>query len=738
MNSKLRIVLLWFASLLVVIAIFVLSTSLSQRPEIILTPDHNILDYMPEVNQTYDNNSASPIEGTEIIDVVDAEYTTRDDETKEIIQIFGFKSVLKSQGDQWELEKPYIDLFRKQFNCSIRAEKGIVRVEQSSAQVDPREGQLQGNVTITLKPKKENDQNSDAVIYLDDLTFTSEESRFFTDGPVEFISDELHIVGKGLQGIYNEQSNRIELFRITTLTKPLKLMGRAAALFASNEKEQTKTPPSDLPPKTPSAEPTPAPDPVKPKPIAAEPPPEARPVLDPNQDKYYKCLFSQNVVIDSPDQFVFAQKHISFSNILWKNPEDTEEQPEPPKPQTNTTTTTDQNTAPPQAPVPADTPIAKKVTTPQPQSKQSEPLDTPAEILITCDNGILITPMDSDLSIEDFRTPDSNNTSASVSPEDTKQRPALYANTINYSTDTGQALATGPLRVVFYPNDVTTADPNQELTEPLPITVTAKKLAKFLPESNLVLFEGDCLATMTKPGPNSTEDYQLAAPTLEIKLIPDSNDIERFTARGQRVSLSTTKTENGKKVSVTELNCKSLDHYILQQTFLASGPGVIKILNSKEPDPNDDKPGFNLNKPSLTVISNFDNLHYAMSENIITANRDPNTPLLIQYLPIIDGKIDYDQKTSATAENIEAKLVRLPDDQLELESFTATGTITYEDLDKYFEGGLLHYDLTNSRVIVHSDGINPCILNGMAVDNIEWDIKTDKIKANVVAPGAIK
>ncbi|MHC4215066.1 MAG: hypothetical protein ACYSWP_17030 [Planctomycetota bacterium] len=636
MNSKLRTVLLWFASLLVVIAIFFLSTRLSQRPAITLTPDHNLLDYLPEVNETPDSNSASAIEGTEIIDVVDAEYITRDEITKEIIQRWGFASVLTSQGDQWELEKPFIDLFRKQFNCSIRAEKGILRVEQSSAQFDPREGQLQGNVTITLKPKNENDQSSEALIYLDDLTFTSEESRFFTDGPVEFVSDELHIVGKELQGIYNEQSNRIELFRIERLTKPLKLMGRSAALFASNEKEQIKTPPSLLPPKTPSAEPPPAPDPVQPKPIAAEPPPEARPVLNPNQDKYYKCLFSQNVVIDSPNQFVFAKKQISFSNILWNNPEDANEQPEPPKEQTDTPA--DQNTAPAQAPVPADTPIAKKVTTPLPQ--ENEPVDTPAEILITCDNGILITPMDSDISIEDFRSPDSNIASASISPEDTKQRPALYADdTIDYSTDTGQAVVTGPLSVVFYPNDVTTADPNQELAETLPITVTAKKQAKFLPESNLVLLEGDCVGTMTRTGPNSTEDYNLAAPSFEIKLIPDSNDIERFTARGQRVSLSTTKTEDGKKVSVTELICKSLDHYTKQQTFLVSGPGVIKMLNSKEPDPNDDKPGFNLNKPSLTVISNFGNLHYDMSENIVTADRDPDTALLIQYFPVIDGKI---------------------------------------------------------------------------------------------------
>ncbi|MHC4215766.1 MAG: hypothetical protein ACYSWP_20655, partial [Planctomycetota bacterium] len=279
-------------------------------------------------------------------------------------------------------------------------------------------------------------------------------------------------------------------------------------------------------------------------------------------------------------------------------------------------------------------------------------------------------------------------------------------------------------------------DPNQESAEPLPITVTAKKQAKFLPESNMVLFEGDCVGTMTRPGPNSTAIYQLAAPMLEIKLIPDSNDIERFTARGQRVSLSTTKTEDGKKVSVTELNCKSLDHYTVQQTFLASGPGVIKMLNSKDPDPNDDKPGFNLNKPSLTVISNFDNLHFAMSDNIVTADRDPNAALLIQYLPIIDGNIAQDQLTTATAENIEAKLMRLPDDKLELESFTATGTITYEDPDKEFEGGLLYYDLTNEKIIVHSDGTNPCRLNGMAVDDIEWDIETDKIKAKVVAPGA--
>ena len=85
----------------------------------------------------------------------------------------------------------------------------------------------------------------------------------------------------------------------------------------------------------------------------------------------------------------------------------------------------------------------------------------------------------------------------------------------------------------------------------------------------------------------------------------------------------------------------------------------------------------------------------------------------------------------------DAKMMRLPDESLELVSFTATGTITYEDPEKEFEGGLLYYDLANEKIIVHSDGINPCRLNGMAVDNIEVNIETQQIKANPVASGTI-
>ncbi len=152
--------------------------------------------------------------------VEQSRYTILDPQTKRLKRIFGFGSLLNPgvQSSDWQVKKPYMLIFEDDFTARLDAEEGSIQVDVSGQKIVPKDAALAGRVKITLRPK-DKDRFSETIILLDSLNYSSERSEFFTDGPVEVISAQARMAGKGMMLIYNPQQNgRIEYFQIQNLS----------------------------------------------------------------------------------------------------------------------------------------------------------------------------------------------------------------------------------------------------------------------------------------------------------------------------------------------------------------------------------------------------------------------------------------------------------------------------------------------------------------------------------------
>jgi hypothetical protein len=303
--------------------------------------------------------------------------------------------------------------------------------------------------------------------------------------------------------------------------------------------------------------------------------------------------------------------------------------------------------------------------------------------------------------------------------------------------------------------DANSTDINQE---PVPVTVNAQKQARFLAASNQIVFEGDSRCTMLREDPNALVKYMLLSEQITVDLPADSNDslsgpaagIKHLTATGEVVRLATTKTakaegafarqvqdaNTAKLLGGIELKCSRFDYDAVRQLFLATGPGVIKLNNSNASEPNKPVGRFSMQKPCWAVMDGFDTLTYFIRENRIVADTGSQEKLRMDYIPAVDGR--YDEHVSAKASHVEALLYELPSGQTELSTLTATGGIEYVDKDNEFIGSELFYDHETAIIKVKGDESQSCYYNGVLVDGIEMNIRTGRVEAEIVGPGALQ
>ena len=110
--------------------------------------------------------------------------------------------------------------------------------------------------------------------------------------------------------------------------------------------------------------------------------------------------------------------------------------------------------------------------------------------------------------------------------------------------------------------------------------------------------------------------------------------------------------------------------------------------------------------------------------------------LVVKYVPVTDGKLG--DVRVVTANHVEVNLIETALGETELATLTASGGITYRAGDNEFIGGQLFYDHEKQLMkIIGSDSF-PCQFNGALAEEIEYDLKTDKIKADLVGPGALR
>jgi len=830
-----------------VLVIYLLYSRMSQTPEIDFNRRAEFAGTVSESNVGEFEGEVGTISKVGVGTVEKARYEHRDKKTKKIDRVFGFEKLLHEEGDEWEIEKPYLNIFQRTFKCYITANRGRVQVETIAGRPTPKDATLTGDVVIRILPEKSRDIK-ESFVYLDDIDFISERSLFLTAGPVKFVSEDARMLGRGLELVYNEGLGRVEFLRIVHLESLHLTSSSKAPLFPSKETKET-----DIgSPAEPPSKPTAADVPQK----AKATPTAAKHVSEPREGENYKCIFSKNVFINTPDQLVFADE-LSINNIFWsKGSSEESEETEPgvaDGAEAGGASVTSRTEPGKTDTVSEDSAGTSSVTV----AKESKPDESPeelVEIVVTCDNGLVIVPMDSGKTIGDFNafSPEVSTATSSRRPNDSEEangRTTLVAERIDYCASTGDAVAAGPLELTFYPNDVTGAEPNEPI---VPVRVTAQKEARFLADLSQAVFEGDCLCTMPQGDPSAQQDYTLSAPRLTVNLPKDKsrrssgfvdifaagpaeltfyvdmNDlsrpggketpipakviaqkearflsqlnqvifegdtlctmlredpnvrqkytlsapkltidlprdkkrqsgtlaagIEHLRADGGLVRLSSVKraaerlrstkeAQNegpGKLLGGIELKCTRFDYDTAQQLFLATGPGVIKFHNSDVSGSETDSNGPNLEKPCWVIMEDFATLKYLLEPNLLIADAEPQGTLLIDYFPIVEGQIRYDQRVTATAGRIEAELIEIADRQTELLTLSAADGITYKDEDKRFVGSELFYDHNKSIITVQGDEVQPCQLNGVFVDAIEYDLKTGRVKAEITGPGAFQ
>ncbi|MHC4149226.1 MAG: hypothetical protein ACYSR5_07060 [Planctomycetota bacterium] len=429
-------------------------------------------------------------------EVRNARYEHRNPITKRIDRVFGFQLLIRRRANEWEIEKPYLNYFYPDFKCYITADQGYVQVESATptSRATPRDATFVGNVVVHIVPEASSDVK-ESFIYLDDIDYISERSLFTTAGPVRFVNEDARMLGKGLRLIYNEDQGRLEFLRVIHLDS-LRLKSAARTAFSS---KQTKV---DTPTHTPDK------TVVHDVPRKPEPAPTAdKQPVDQNEGHYYKCVFSKNVLIETPDEMIFADRFF-INNIFFK------------KSSTEETAKTD--TADTESPEKMGPAAPSKVTVPE-ESEPNKVTDELTEVVVTCDDGFVVVPMDSTMAIADSNilAPGRPTESGSKRPEDMEDpngRSILIAPKIDYCASSRDAVAAGPLQLTFYPNDVTAGESNQTA---VPVKITAQKEAHFLAAANQAVFIGDCLCTMPQGDPCAQQDYTLSAPKLTVNLPED-------------------------------------------------------------------------------------------------------------------------------------------------------------------------------------------------------------------------
>jgi hypothetical protein len=516
-----RKLIIGFATLCAVLGAYLLYNRISISPSIDADQQANIIDSATDPNTVSFESDIGKI-GDVGIGTTKLAYYVKLDENKQVIQEWGFEKLLSEARDIWDIEKPYMNIFRRNFKCYITADKGKVQVETAVGRTTPKDATFSSNVVarILLGPP---DDVKESYVYLDKFVFLSDRSRLSTAGPVKFVSEDILMNGTGMEFIYNEQTERLEYFKINDL-ESLIIKGSRAAMFtednSSKENNETKTRESNEPlivDEIPKAEASTLQDQPQPK---------------QQQGTYYKCTFSKNVLVNSPEQLIFAGDKLCINDIFWSK--SSEDQPAEvdagaAKDSEDAAKTTKPNQQ-------ADDNVSERqVTTPVP-AEPKVPSNHPKSVILTCEDGFEVVPRDSARAKEQTAADGAEEGAFSTRLPDVfnndAKRTKFSTRRIDYNKATGDGIASGPSELTFYVGPTSGSDSNEA---PVPVKVNARNLVTFSKSSNKVVFEGDCLVKMPQNDLSRPKDVTFTAPEITVNLPKDKSKQPDMTTTGPAV-----------------------------------------------------------------------------------------------------------------------------------------------------------------------------------------------------------
>jgi hypothetical protein len=744
MNVTIRKFVVGFVALAALVGVYLLYTQANQTPPMVA----DLAKTLPP--PVADVNASSPNDVGTILDVgigrVEQTRFLHRNERNQVDREFGFVQLLHKVGNQWEITNPYMKLFLPTFRCTVTANRGKVQVETAFSRPMASDALFSGNVVIHILPAEPNDA-MECFIHLDDVGFLAAKSLFSSAGAVRFLSRRAQLTGTGMELLYDEGRSRLELFRIFDLDS-LRLRSRELGSVA------------DLTPRQRPGGATPSQGPVvEPLDSKGQTPAEAGPNALPAER--YQCIFRKKVAIEMPDRIITALDVLAIDNILWSSSK---------KPGALTKRAVDPddpNAAPYPGPNALDTAASSHSAI---SSIPPEFFDT----VVTCDGGFEVTPQGAGQRAENNgasiparpealedrrqRAKDSAPSSVLRSPSsDSPDRQRVTARRIHFNAFTTDTTLDGPVEMAF-PLDPNGLRDAKASAKAMPMTIAAQKTVRFLAAANQVLFEGDCKVALSRSEPNLTHEYILTAPRLVLDIATDPNGSKGGTVNARKLVTDggpaalrilrkgpdnsrlrgngVTPAEAG-VLGWTKLDAAQLQYEADLRQFTAIGPGGIWVRNYEILNPKADPNQFSLGRPCVAGLANFDTLTYSAATNRIIAE-DDSQQLLLDYFPLTNGK--YDRQTRAVAGHVEAALKEITKGHLELASLTATKGIEYEDETSglNFVGSSLRYDYSQFLVAVRGDDEQGCYLNGALVDQIDLNLKTGRIKAEIPAPSVFQ
>ncbi len=685
MKRNFRKLYILLISLAVVVLVYSIANLINMREPIRIEGESvtgDVNDYVEFENEI------GKIDDTGIVHVEGSTYQHRN-ERGEVDREIGFERVIRKVEDRWELDKPFINFYRTDMSCYITADKGDFQVETVINEPMPSDGALEGNVVIRVVPKGASEIKK-SFIYLDDIVLDGERSMATSVGPIRLESENVQLTGKGLEFIYNEESGGLEYLRIIELERMVLRVSSKVSMFGPEEAIEgsgsvTQTGEKEAGEQARAAD-------------------EQEQVVEPIEQEaakgaeLYRWIFSKNVVIDCPEQIVFAD-HIFINDILTAEPE----QPQ----------TTEQRIGEDVNEVPASDVVDVNKGAVAKAAEANEPAEQLMDIVVRCEGGILVTPMDSNIVPEPVTSEQSVTGGRGLARYgDVNDRAVLEAARIDYSAITNEAV-----------------------------------------------LRGNCLAMMTRDENGLRRKYSLWAPRIKAEVLEDgkrdssalASGLKHLRADGGEVVIAVRKLEEDRLLGFTKLSCVSFDYETKSQLCWATGPGQIEMDNSKMSQQEvasvrQKKTGrFSLQKPCYAIVQNFELLEYYLDSKQISADGGGES-FYIGYMPV-----EGDREGNVVRVNIghlDAQLMGTADGRTELVSMHASKGITYEEQGKtdiwgrhggvHLVGSDLFYDREPSLITVWSDEDWPCTLNGVAVDGIKYNLRTGRLeKASVRGPGII-
>jgi len=686
MDYKLRKFLIGFIALTIVLAIYLLYNTINKAPPV------DIEDNIADSNIGVIEGEIGKIGDVGVAVLVNPKFIHRN-KNREIDRVFGFEELLHQEKGLWQVEKPYMNVYQDSFNCFISADKGEIQVETAVGKPTPKDATFTDNVVIHVLPQATSNIK-ESFVYLDDVTFISDRTLFFSEGPIEFVSEDARMLGRGLELVYNDRLKRLESLRIAVL-ESLRLKSSESALL-SPAKAEPKQPDGS----TGSQEQTPSPttnqrqasgqQPAGQQPTS-QPQPAIQQPTSQRQHEYYKCIFSKNVVIDTPEQLIFADDELSISDIFWSKGSSEK---------TGKSETKKSNTV--SAPDTAVTPTVSSPATPAAtasvtKQSQADELSQPSlDTVLTCDGGVFVAPMSltrplkSSVKIDSAfaeATADKSESSADghidrKKLEDAKGRSIFIANKIDFNASTSDVVAPGRSQLDFYTGGMLADEANQP---PTSVKITAQKQTKFLSASNEAVFEGDCLCSMLSSEPNRPEKYTLSATKLTVGLSKDkakqgsaslarqahrgltaTTGIEHFTASGgAEIVVSPLDAAQGENdVSRrTKFIAEQIDYIASTNDIVAAGPTELTFYADDITDANNSIP------PLPVVITAQKQTKYLLDSRQVIFEGDCLCSMTKEYTNI-------QQKYNLSAPTITANLASDdPGSSSQIEHLTANGGV---------------------------------------------------------------